>query len=801
MQTTGDVLGDEGRKALDACVKVKIYGKPETTRYLWDTAVGRIRGCYAYNIPVGVLVGANRWYGDGWLRPVEYLMIPTEVDKERNPNREITYDIIDIHDALANFDELPYVEKYPKLGAPRYDELKGFIDERRADVERECKEATANPDGRRRYSWLVAQRRVRDCFTGNFAGDMALLENEPDPNELHNIIEIYDAVKRYDEQRLLEKYPRESPSPEERKQIDAQRAGIEVEYKKAISADDKDVIEYSLWEAERRLMLCYKYDEFGFRSIWYHYQSILPIKTDETGNPKTTQTCNIFDIHKALHCLDEKMVLQKYPDEGPGCDELKKSIKKHSFDVEREYRETKCKLHRYSWSDAEQRVRDCFESTLLEDVEIFSIKEGANSEPNSQTFDIIDIYKRLLHFEKVKKGFQLRSHWYRPSLHLEVKCREAVRVEYLETNKRLHRYSRSEAERRVRNCFVGTKERDADIFLPHYESWKQMFCHTPRTYDIFEIKKAVDHFDVKKLLDKYPEQPGSDEKKRLVDEQRAQIEREYVEATTKIEIEHGSGFIIHDHFVITNKHVVEDALYDETKEICISSESTGELLCEVADCDAGKDLALLYCQELNGISPLQLSNQSLLPGMQVFCFGFPMSHKGERALFVNGHVSGSKEMYSGHTMVVLNCSLNSGNSGGPVLCWVKEELKVVGVATQKHFKEILTLEERETIEKIRESLLTSAITAVSDCDLKNATIKRNLSLCAMKDPCQMPINLLTLKLYDALETHSQFNLSNALPGHCVVEFIKETISKCKRADKEKLTEVVKWSEDRVNILS
>ena len=69
-------------------------------------------------------------------------------------------------------------------------------------------------------------------------------------------------------------------------------------------------------------------------------------------------------------------------------------------------------------------------------------------------------------------------------------------------------------------------------------------------------------------------------------------------------------------------------------------------------------------------------------------------------------------------MAVLNCPLNPGNSGGPVLYWVNGQLKVVGVATQKHFKEILTLEEREKIEKIRESLQTSSITSVSDDDIK-----------------------------------------------------------------------------------
>ena len=64
----------------------------------------------------------------------------------------------------------------------------------------------------------------------------------------------------------------------------------------------------------------------------------------------------------------------------------------------------------------------------------------------------------------------------------------------------------------------------------------------------------------------------------------------------------------------------------------------------------------------------------------------------------------------------------------------------------------------------------------------------------------MPMFLLTLKLYDALETHSQFNLSNALPGHCVIEFIKETIRKNKGEGKEELLDVIKWSEGHENVL-
>ena len=141
---------------------------------------------------------------------------------------------------------------------------------------------------------------------------------------------------------------------------------------------------------------------------------------------------------------------------------------------------------------------------------------------------------------------------------------------------------------------------------------------------------------MKKLRDK--KDPESQRRNQLADEQRAEIEVEFKDATTKIEIEHGSAFIIHDHFIITNKHVTEDAVEDKTiKKICISNATIGELPCKVADYDAGKDLALLHCQGLdlkqNGICPLRLSKQSLLPGMQIFCFGYPMSHTGKNSSF------------------------------------------------------------------------------------------------------------------------------------------------------------------------
>ena len=97
---------------------------------------------------------------------------------------------------------MPYVEKYPKPG-PGSDELKELIDRRRADVERECQEATVDPDARIQYSWLVAQRRVCDSFAGSFAGDVGLLKPKH-PIVLYNIIDIHNAVVHYNKKYFLD---------------------------------------------------------------------------------------------------------------------------------------------------------------------------------------------------------------------------------------------------------------------------------------------------------------------------------------------------------------------------------------------------------------------------------------------------------------------------------------------------------------------------------------------------------------------------------------------------------------------
>ena len=231
------------------------------------------------------------------------------------------------------------------------------------------------------------------------------------------------------------------------------------------------------------------------------------------------------------------------------------------------------------------------------------------------------------------------------------------------------------------------------------------------------------------------------------------IQRQLQDFESK-QIHHGSGFLIADSFVITSKHVIEEVMSDETLQICILNETIGELPCVVVHSDPSNDLALLYCHDLDlkrhGICPFALSGEALWPSLSVFSFGYPFTHTGRSALFVEGKVSGSKDRYGREPFVVLNCALNPGNSGGPVFRRIGDDIKVVGVVAQKHKKDILTLEEISILEEER-----STLNCASDS----------------RDQFWKSVSL---KMYDALnDTHCQFGYGNVVPGHLVVKFLSD----------------------------
>lgn len=164
----GDLLGEEGREALKACVKVQIHGRPETRRYEWHQAFTRLYSCFCGNECDAT--SRTRYSPARYPSPPWPDIEPRWVVKERFPflREQVTVDIIDIHNALVSADEKCLVEVYPNEG-PGSDELRCLIDQRRVAITREVDEAKAkNPEERKSYSFYVAQRRVRDCYASLF---------------------------------------------------------------------------------------------------------------------------------------------------------------------------------------------------------------------------------------------------------------------------------------------------------------------------------------------------------------------------------------------------------------------------------------------------------------------------------------------------------------------------------------------------------------------------------------------------------------------------------------------------------
>lgn len=332
----------------------------------------------------------------------------------------------------------------------------------------------------------------------------------------------------------------------------------------------------------------------------------------------------------------------------------------------------------------------------------------------------------------------------------------------------LRLYKKDQAFKLLRRCnyYPGTN-RDWDQHVLHLLDEK-------RKCGIREI------YDVLKRLDKlFPEKgPCRSDVYSQIYNRRRWIELESARAEVKelIETDHGTGFFISEHFVLTSKHVIDTETTDDSpKPIYISSDVTGERIQgEVIHVDPASDLALLHCQHaVNGVYCLHLCDnaQSTLTGMQIGCFGFPNGHSGGTALFIPGSVSGMSPRYGREPLMVLCCPLSHGTSGAPVISLpVEGHAKAVGVVLQKQIlMDILTQEEKLIIAKVQESFNTSSICDLEDDEISNAGT-------VQPDPCQEQFNLLLLKLYNCLETHCQSGLSKAVPATRVQEFIKDAIT-------------------------
>jgi len=141
----------------------------------------------------------------------------------------------------------------------------------------------------------------------------------------------------------------------------------------------------------------------------------------------------------------------------------------------------------------------------------------------------------------------------------------------------------------------------------------------------------------------------------------------------------GSGFVVSaDGHVLTNHHVVKGVERTLVQLPGMKEPLPARVLSE----DTAGDLALLKVEVPSGskLQPVCLSTTMLSRGAAVGAFGFPLGESvGSGIKLTTGVVSATAEQ-TVHGMLLLDCRVNPGNSGGP-LCDTRGN--VVGVVTAK----------------------------------------------------------------------------------------------------------------------
>ncbi len=136
----------------------------------------------------------------------------------------------------------------------------------------------------------------------------------------------------------------------------------------------------------------------------------------------------------------------------------------------------------------------------------------------------------------------------------------------------------------------------------------------------------------------------------------------------------GSGFIIStDGYVMTNYHVIKDE-----KNVSVRLNNDFKVKATVVKSNKDYDLALLHIdgEDLNA---LPMGNSDLIEvGEEVYAIGTPMDESFGQTI-TKGIISGQR-LINGINFLQTDVSINSGNSGGPLL---NEKGEVIGITTMK----------------------------------------------------------------------------------------------------------------------
>ncbi|MGE5192355.1 MAG: trypsin-like peptidase domain-containing protein [Deltaproteobacteria bacterium] len=143
----------------------------------------------------------------------------------------------------------------------------------------------------------------------------------------------------------------------------------------------------------------------------------------------------------------------------------------------------------------------------------------------------------------------------------------------------------------------------------------------------------------------------------------------------------GSGFVIWERYVLTNRHVVENA--DGVVIQDPANPAAKPLGGKVAAVSKELDLAIVQCADLSA-PPVPINPAPVSRGTEVLALGFPvMDVVGKGLKATRGIVTGLPSKETGNLMV-LDVQMTPGNSGGP-LC--DKSGRVAGIVAAKTFTE------------------------------------------------------------------------------------------------------------------
>ena len=149
----------------------------------------------------------------------------------------------------------------------------------------------------------------------------------------------------------------------------------------------------------------------------------------------------------------------------------------------------------------------------------------------------------------------------------------------------------------------------------------------------------------------------------------------------------GSGFIINeDGYILTNYHVVELAISNNTTDVTVILSNGEEVAAKVVNYDQNRDIAMVKLADGTKVPAVAELGDSdgLYVGQEVVAIGTPLGKNFAQTL-TKGIVSGVNRNLTtegGNTgdYIQTDAAINSGNSGGPL---INTKGEVIGINTAK----------------------------------------------------------------------------------------------------------------------